>query len=247
MWIVSVSLSRWSSGLDGRPLLLPFLDRLAWNIFLFCLFVCFVLFIWLGWQASLVALFGQVGVEYIHCLLNQLHDLHGDLFNWLSNCSVPKRKKKLAANQKCWSKKFHHKGKPLVGCRVSYWVEEASWIHCPVYVSVLYCFLQQLNITETVPFFVNIHFSADVEEISEDWNRSGCCKGRLPSPQVEIVNWFGRISTLNCVILDNDFRNWFQNRKPDNSPSRHSFSRSTFKPNYFLLTRVSRKKYFSEI
>ena len=51
-----------------------------------------------------------------------------------------------------------------------------------VYVLVLYCFLQQLNITETVPFFVNIHFSADVEEISEDWNRSGCCKGRLPSP-----------------------------------------------------------------
>merc|ERR1712013_534320 len=25
-------------------------------------------------------------------------------------------------------------------------------------------------------------WTADVEEISEDWNRSGCCKGRLPSP-----------------------------------------------------------------
>ena len=88
------------------------------------------------------------------------------------------KEKKLAANQK-----FHHKGKPLVGCGGSSRggpVESIALYN--VYVLVLYCFLQQLNITETVPFFVNIHFSVDVEKISEDWNRSGCCKGRLPSP-----------------------------------------------------------------
>ena len=94
--------------------------RLKLEFYVDCVGQFVSMIIWLGWQATLVALLGQVGVKYIHCLLNQLHDLHGDLFNWLSNCSVPKRKKKLAANQKCWSKKFHHKGKPLVGCRVSY-------------------------------------------------------------------------------------------------------------------------------
>ena len=67
--------------------------RLKLEFYVDCVGQFVSMIIWLGWQATLVALLGQVCVEYIHCLLNQLHDLHGDLFNWLSNSSLPKRKK----------------------------------------------------------------------------------------------------------------------------------------------------------
>ena len=80
--------------------------RLKLEFYVDCVGQFVSMIIWLGWQATLVALFGQVGVEYIHCLLNQLHDLHGDLFNWLSNCSVPKRKKNLQPTKSAGPRSF---------------------------------------------------------------------------------------------------------------------------------------------
>ena len=52
------------------------------------------------------------------------------------------KEEKLAANQK-----FHHKGKLLVGCGGSSRGEPVESIAL-----YIHCILQQLNITETVPF-----------------------------------------------------------------------------------------------
>ena len=64
--------------------------RLKLEFYVDCVGQFVSMIIWLGWQATLVALFGQVGVEYIHCLLINCITY---MVIWLSNCSVPKRKK----------------------------------------------------------------------------------------------------------------------------------------------------------
>ena len=42
--------------------------RLKLEFYVDCVGQFVSMIIWLGWQATLVALFGQVGVEYIHAL-----------------------------------------------------------------------------------------------------------------------------------------------------------------------------------
>ena len=44
-------------------------SRLKLEFYVDCVGQFVSMIIWLGWQATLVALFGQVGMEYIHVLL----------------------------------------------------------------------------------------------------------------------------------------------------------------------------------